>query len=56
MNYRAFYDLVTEEMELLQSFDVTGDYRQCKALAALYELQDYLAHKIAEQCDKIAEK
>lgn len=52
MNYRAFYDLVVEEKERLQDFDVTGDYRQCKALAALYELQDYLAHKIAEQGDE----
>lgn len=49
MNYRTFYDLVIEEKERLQEIDVTGDYRQCKALAALYELQDYLAHKIAEQ-------
>lgn len=52
MNYRAFYDLVVEEKERLQAFDVTGDYRQCKALAALYELQDYLANKIAEQVDE----
>lgn len=52
MNYRAFYDLVVEEKEHLQGFDVTGDYRQCKALAALYELQDYLSNKIAEQGDE----
>jgi hypothetical protein len=49
MDYRAFYDLVIEEKDYLQAFDVTQDYRQCKALAALFELQDYIANKIAEQ-------
>lgn len=51
MDYRAFYDLVVEEKEYLQGFDVTGEYRLCKALAALYELQDYLTNKLAEQCE-----
>jgi hypothetical protein len=49
MDYRAFYDLVVEEKEYLQNFDVTDDYRLCKALASLYELQDYLANKLTEE-------
>ena len=48
MDYAAFYDLVREERARLQSGEVTDDARQCKALAALYELQDYLAGRIAE--------
>lgn len=48
MDYRAFYTMVMEEIEYLQVFDVTSDYRACKALAALYELQEYTANRIAE--------
>lgn len=48
MDYRAFYDMIMEEIEYLQVFDVTSDYRACKALAALYELQEYAANRIAE--------
>ena len=48
MDYRAFYNMVMEEIEYLQVFDVTSDYRACKALAALYELQEYTANQIAE--------
>jgi hypothetical protein len=48
MDYRAFYNMVMEEIEYLQVFDVTSDYRACKALAALYELQEYSANRIAE--------
>lgn len=48
MDYRAFYDMIMEEIEYLKAFDVADEYRLCKALAALYELQDYTANKIAE--------
>jgi hypothetical protein len=48
MDYRAFYNMVMEEIEYLQVFDVTSDYRACKALAALYELQEYTANRITE--------
>lgn len=48
MDYRAFYNMVMEEIEYLQVFDVTSDYRACKAMAALYELQEYTANRIAE--------
>lgn len=48
MDYRTFYNMVMEEIEYLQVFDVTSDYRACKALAALYELQEYTANRIAE--------
>ena len=50
-----FYDLVAEERDsLLRMDDTPGDYRLCKALAACYELQDYLANCIARErqyCD-----
>ena len=48
MDYRAFYERIMEEIEYLQVFDVTCDYKACKALAALYELQEYTANRIAE--------
>lgn len=48
MDYRTFYNMVMKEIEYLQVFDVTSDYRACKALAALYELQEYTANRIAE--------
>lgn len=48
MDYRAFYGMIMEEIEYLQVFDVSADYKTCKALAALYELQEYTANQIAE--------
>lgn len=48
MDYRAFYNMVMEEIEYLKAFDVADEYRLCKALAALYELQEYTANRIAE--------
>lgn len=49
LDYPLFHAFVEAEKEYLQGFDVTLDARQCKALAALYELQDYLEHKMKEQ-------
>ena len=48
MDYRKFYDYVVEEEERLRMLNVDGNYRLCKALAACYELQDYLANEIAK--------
>ena len=52
MTCEQFYDRVIEEQRRLTEqalyFD---DYRQVKALAALYELQDYLAGRIAEEIE-----
>jgi len=48
MDYRHFYDLVMEEEDTLRKGDVTQDYQLCHALSALYQLQEYLAGKIAE--------
>ena len=59
MDYRLFYDLVVEEEHWLRSgevadcYDLIGgdladNYRLCKALAACYELHEYLANRIAE--------
>ena len=45
--YESFYNLVVSEIQELRVADVANDYRLCKALAALYELQDYLAGQIA---------
>ena len=51
MDYRHFYDLVTEEESKLRKGDVPQDYQLCHALSALYQLQEYLARKIAEVGD-----
>ena len=49
MDYRQFYDRVMEEIQHLMEIDMyKDDYRLIKALAALYELQDYLANRITE--------
>ncbi len=42
-----FYDLVIREEKRLLGQDIAEDYRLCKALASCYELQDYLATRIA---------
>ena len=48
MDYEQFYDLVTDEIERLKAQDIMSDYRLCKALAACYELQEYLAGQLGE--------
>lgn len=48
MDYEQFYDYVVMEQDRLRETDALNDYRLCKALAACYELQDYLAGRIAE--------
>jgi len=58
MNYKAMYDGIIElQSELrfeIQSYTLLSevDYRLVKALAASYELQDYLANKLAEEPDQ----
>ena len=49
MDYWKFYDDVVDEIELLKKADVTNNYQLCKALAACYELQEYLAGRLAEE-------
>ena len=48
VNDSLFYDLVIEEVDTLSKQNVAADYRLCKALAACYELQEYLANRIAQ--------
>ncbi len=48
MDYQQFYDYVVEEENLLRECEVAKDYKMCKALAALYELHEYLAGKIED--------
>ena len=52
MYYQQFYDYVVDERDHLLTLDVKEDYRLCKALAACYELQEYLANRIAENVDE----
>ena len=48
MDYLQFYNRVKEEQQRLFEMEMyKDDYRLVKALAALYELQDYLANRIA---------
>ena len=46
---KLFYELVIAEENLLLMDDIRDDYLLCKALAACYELQDYLANCIARE-------
>ena len=46
--YTLFYDLVVAEEKRIKNDSITDNYRLCKALAACYELQDYLANRLAE--------
>lgn len=46
-DYRAGYDFVMELQAELRELEL-WDYRVVKALAATYELQDYLANRIAK--------
>lgn len=57
MDYEKFYDMTREEIQHLVEIDMyKDDYRLIKALAALYELQDYLANRIAELEAEAAKK
>ena len=50
MDYAEFYDMVQEEKERLMAMDMyKDDYRLVKALAALYQLTDHLAGRLAEE-------
>lgn len=46
IDYRAGYDFIMELQAELRESELS-DYRIVKALAATYELQDYLANRIA---------
>ena len=48
MDYEKFYDMVEEEKQRLMEIDIyKDDYQLIKALAALYQLHDYLANRLA---------
>ena len=50
MDYEKFYDMVQEEKERLMEIDMyKDDYQLIKTLAALYQLHDYLANRLAEE-------
>ena len=52
MDYQKFYDFVVQEEKTLKEKDVSGDYRLCKALAACYELHEYLANRLGEMVER----
>ena len=49
MDYQQFYDFIAKEIERLKSQNILNDYRLCKALAACYELQEYVAGQIGNR-------
>ena len=53
--YTLFYDLVVAEEKRIKNDPIADNYRLCKALAACYELQDYLANRLAEYPEENAE-
>lgn len=52
MDYQQFYDFVMQEEARLKAMDIANDYRLCKALAACYELQEYLANRLGEMVER----
>ena len=52
MDYEMFYDFVVREIKRLKQSDVSENYSLCKALAACYELQDYLANRLGEMVEQ----
>lgn len=53
--YTLFYDLVVAEENRIKNEAIADNYRLCKALAACYELQDYLANLLAGYPEENAE-
>ena len=50
MDYSKFYDMVMEEEQKLLEMEIyKEDYKLIKALASLYELQNYLSNRIVEE-------
>ena len=50
MDYEKFYDMVQKEKQHLMETDMyKDDYQLIKTLAALYQLQDYLSNRLAEE-------
>ncbi len=53
-HHKLLYDLIIKEEKRIKKLDISEDYRLCKALAACFELQDYLANIISvespEEC------
>ncbi len=52
MDYQLFYDFVIHEEEELKKQDIADNYRLCKALAACYELHEYIANRLGEMVDR----
>lgn len=52
MDYEQFYDYVIQEKARLKRMDIANDDSLCMALAACYELQYYLANRIAEMIER----
>ena len=50
--YTLFYNLVVAEEKRIKNDPITDNFRLCKALAACYELQDYLANRLAEYSEE----
>lgn len=46
MDYELFYTYALKEIARLSEADLQHDYKKVKALAACYELQEYLAGKL----------
>ncbi len=50
--YSTFYDMVVSEIDNLKNQDIS-DYRTVMALAACYELQEYLAGQLAQYAGEV---
>ena len=48
MDYKQFLSLVEEELEYMEAFDLSYEYRLMKAAGALVILKEYLESRLKE--------
>jgi len=53
VHYILLYDLIIAEIDRLKSQDVLSDYKQIKALAALYAVHEYAANQLAAYANEL---
>ena len=55
MDYKQFLSLVEEELEYMEAFDLSYEYRLMKAAAALVILKEYLEARLKEDDTQVYE-
>lgn len=55
MDYKQFLSLVEEELEYMEAFDLSYEYRLMKAAGALVTLKEYLEARLKEDDTQVYE-